>query len=98
MDGIKIKTDHKWRNFLYANEVPESVLASDFDYQDREETIDGFIKYRNRYFHLDQFMRLDSGDFALLGWQARADDTAFSCYLLKVSDDGEQYQIAFAYC
>lgn len=95
-----IKTDHKWKKFLYGYEVPARIMQTQFDYLDDENgALDGFIKYHGRYLHMSEFMRIDENSpFRVLGWQAHADDTYFSCYLLKISNDGEEYQIGFAYC
>ena len=87
---MKIYTDHKWKQFKYRNEVPASVLASQFDYQDPEETFDGFIHYRGVWYHLDQFMR----GAPIPGWDGFAGDSFFSGVAIKLSSDGEEYQIA----
>jgi len=37
---ITIKTDRKWKQFKYRNEVPAKVLKDQFDYQNEEEVLD----------------------------------------------------------
>jgi hypothetical protein len=93
-----IRTDHKWRPFVYSYEVPAKILASEFDYQDREETIDGFFEYHGCWYHLDQFMRTSAEGLGLLGWDGYAGDSFFSGVAIKLSSDGETYQVGTILC
>lgn len=99
--GLSIKSQNTWRNFIYRSDVPAKVLASDFDYQDENEAVDGFMHYRGVWYHLDQFMRLEgpweNGSLGALGWQAYHSDSAFSGVVIKISRDGERYQIGTYY-
>ena len=86
-----ITTDHKWKPFVYRYDVPESVLADQFDYQDPNETIDGFFCYRGTWYHLDQFMRVGyPGPFGQTdenGYHGFAGDSYFSGVAIKLSED-----------
>lgn len=96
MSACKIITDHKWKNLLYGYQVPEKVKKDYFDWM-QEPEIDSsyFIKYRNRYYSLDDFMRIEKEcPFYSLGYHGYVSDSYFSGVLVKLSDDGEQYQIA----
>lgn len=84
-----IKTDGKWKNFKYRYEVPKSVLKRQFDYQDPDDATDGFFKYKNTWYHFDQFMRSP-----IKGWDGYLNDSMSTGVLIKVSRDGEQYQVA----
>lgn len=84
---MKIRTNRQWRHFLYREEVPADVLASQFDWLDAD-TCDGFIRYRGWYYHLSQFERREVD-----GWHGVAPDSYFSGVLIRLSDDGETYQI-----
>jgi hypothetical protein len=96
---LTIRTNHHRRQFVYRCDVPEAVLATEFDYQDPEETTDGFFCYRGFWYHLDQFMYCEPGEaLATLGWHGFAGDSAFSGVAIRVLDDGETYQIARCYC
>jgi hypothetical protein len=90
---MKAITNRHWREFRYRWEVPADVLADQFDYQDPEETFDGFFHYRGCWYHLDQFMRCP-GDLDTAGWHGFAPDSFFSGVAIRLSDDGERYQIA----
>lgn len=90
---MKIKTNRHWHEFLYRHEVPEKVLAYQFDWLDEEDGSDGFIKYRGRYYHVSEFMRTDSNP-NLAFWHGYISDSFFSGVLIRLSSDGEQYQIA----
>ena len=106
---MNIVTNHHWRAFVYREDVPEKILEDDFDWtnEDHEESddylgsigvarsapADGFIKYQGHHYHLGEFMRCH-GELLELGWEGVANDTFFSGILIKVSEDGEQYQIA----
>lgn len=89
--AMKIKTNRHWREFLYRDQVPDKILSEQFDWLD-EDTIDGFIKYRGEYYHLQDFIITDVSD----GW-AYHGDSYYSALLIRVSEDGERYQIARAY-
>ena len=90
---MKIYTNHHERQFAYSNEVPEDVLDSQFDYQDREDGFDGFFKYRGYWYHLDGFMRCPNGMFEGK-WNGYTSDSFFSGVLIAISDDGETYKVA----
>ena len=92
---VKISSDNKWHDFKYRDEVPTKVLKNQFDHLDEDDVIDGFIKYRNHWYHLSDFMRIPDagGDDPFKGWQGNAADGYFSGVLIKLSNDGEQYKI-----
>ena len=95
---LEIKTNHHWHDFKYADEVPAEILANEFDYQDHEDVIDGFIQYRGCWYHLDGFMSIQNhGDADFSSWHGYASDSYFSGVLIRISEDGEQYQIATYY-
>lgn len=91
---VTIKSNRQWRNFTYRYDVPARVLADQFDYQDEDETIDGFFSYRGHWYHIDQFMRIGETEASPMSeWDGYAGDSYFSGVLIKLSDDGEQYQV-----
>jgi hypothetical protein len=95
--GLTIRTNSHWRQFVYRYDVPKNVLANQFGWQD-PEIVDGFFCYRRVWYHLDQFMHCEpSGDLATLGWQGFAGDSVFSGVAIRVSNDGEVYQVAHYY-
>lgn len=85
---MKIITNHHWRQFAYRDEVPSDILASEFDYQSPNEAFDGFLKYHGFWYHLDEF-EIPGPE----GWDAAACDSAFSATVIRVSRDGEWYQV-----
>lgn len=89
---VTVKTDHKWRDLVYRHDVPAEVLASEFDYQDAEDVLDGFFCYRGCWYHLDGFMRIENNP-DLTGWDAYASDSYFSGVVIKLSKDCEQIKI-----
>jgi len=88
---VTIKTDHKWRDLVYRHDVPAKVLASQFDYQNPDDAIDGFFCYRGYWYHIDGFMRSDNPEFK--GWHGYASDSYFSGVLIQLSNDGEQIKV-----
>jgi hypothetical protein len=90
---MKIRTDRKWKNFRYGYELPKKALK-EFDWLEDAENQDGFMYYRRRWYHIEEFMRIDSHTpDAFQKWHGYAADSYFSGILLRVSNDGEQYQI-----
>lgn len=88
-----IRTNHHWRPFLYRTEVPDAVLASEFDWTDPGDDIDGFFRYRGAWYHLSEFLREDS----IPGFHGFHGDSYFSGVAVAVSDDGERYKVATVY-
>lgn len=89
---LTIKSDHKWKAFQYRGGVPKRILASEFDYQKEDEATDGFFKYRGHWYHVDQFtvVPLEVGPY----WSGYLSDSYCSGILIKLSTDGECYQVA----
>lgn len=95
---LTITTNNQWRNFLYGYEVPEKVMKEQFDYLGGDANCDGFICYKGNYYHLCDFMRIDTNSpFDTKKWSGYVSDSFFSGILIKVSDDGEHYKIGW-YC
>lgn len=86
---VTVKTNHQPRDLVYRQDVPAKVLADQFDYQDAEETTDGFFCYRGSWYHLDGFMRIENNP-DLAGWDGYAGDSYFSGVLIKLTQDNEQ--------
>lgn len=94
--GLTITSDNRWKPFKYRYEVPKRVLAQQFDYQDEDDVIDGFFKYNGTWYHLDQFMRVPQDtDLADLGWQGYLNDSMSTGVVIKMSLDGEEYQVGY---
>lgn len=95
---MKVKTNRQWRQFVYRSDVPSEVLASQFDWQ-RPESIeqgdyqDGFLCYRGHWYHLADFLRLTDDSLSVEGWQGYSADGFYSGVVIRVSSDGERYQI-----
>ena len=93
MSELRITTNGHWRDFIYRMDVPASVLADQFDWTDEAheehgDYSDGFISYRGCWYHLGDFM---AG--GIEGWHGAHGDSYFSGVVIRLSDDGEQYQI-----
>ena len=88
-----IQTNNHVRFFAYRHDVPEEILQEQFDYQ--YEAYTGFFSFKGHWYHLDQFMRIDSGaPDAFQDWNGYHADSFYSGVLIQVSDDGETYKIA----
>lgn len=85
MADCTIKTNNQPRYLKYAHEVPEWVLTSQFDWL--EDPCDGFIRYKQEWFHLSQFMTIESGQFKDLGYHGSFGDSYFSGTLVRIIDD-----------
>ena len=74
-----IRTNHRPRHFLYANELTEKE-KKDFDWVDFEQD-DGssFFRYRGNVYHLSQFIRLNETP----GWEGGMSENAFAAVLVK---------------
>lgn len=91
---MNISTNNKKRDLIYRCEVPEKILADQFDYLD-EDTDGGFIYYQKCWYHLSDFMRVESdGNLALSGFDGYHSDSHFSGVLIKICDCGESVIMA----
>lgn len=94
---MMVRTNNHWRQFVYRNEVPEEVLADQFDYLD-DEGQDGFFKYQGTWYHLSQFTLLPKGSPEVFqSWNGIVNESFFSGVVIRLSDDGEEYRIG-SYC
>lgn len=84
---MKIISNHHWRPFKYRNEVPKTILKTQFDWLD-EDTIDGFLKYRGTWYHTSQFLKNGIPD-----WDGSLGHNYFSGVVINLADDRESYQI-----
>jgi hypothetical protein len=82
---MNIKTNHQWRNFLYWHELPEKA-KKDLDYADQDGS---FFKYKGNYYSLEDFVKTTH----IIGWHGYVADSYFSGVLIRLSNDGEQYQV-----
>lgn len=91
-----IHSNYHWRQFKYRYEVPDDVLADQFEHLNEEEGYDGFLEYRGYWYHVSDFMAASypfSDTPPLFGWHGYLADTFFSGVVINISDDGEEYQI-----
>jgi hypothetical protein len=93
----KIVTNRAWREFRPREDVPPAILASEFDWTNEAHAAhgdysDGFILYRGTWYHVGMFMRGGPE-----GWDASHGDSFFSGIVIRVSRDGERYQIGTYY-
>lgn len=93
MSSLTIKTNNKWRNFVYRSDVPAKVLDNQFSHLAANEFTDGFVCYRGCWYHTSDFMRVEEcAEFK--GWDGYASDSMFSGVLIKMSQDGERAKLA----
>lgn len=99
MSKLVIKTDGKWKDFVYGYEVPPKIMASQFDYLKDGEESDGFFKYKGTWHHTSQFMRFGypGPGYEYEGWDGVMNWSFSNGLLLKISKDGEQYKVAYYY-
>ena len=87
----KIYTNKHRRQFLYGYEVPQEIHDW-YDWLDGDDRLDGWIKYRNNYYHLSDFMRFDYPGPINQNryWQAYHGDSYFSGVLIHICDGSER--------
>ena len=90
---MKIKTNYHDRRFKYADEVPASVLGW-YDHLSECDAADGWICHRGHWSHVLDYMRCD----AVPGWHGIKHDSWSCGTLIRLSEDGETYRIAWFSC
>lgn len=91
---LKVVSDGKWKPFRYQYEVSEKVIRDEFSWLDEDFTY--FIKYRNRWYHISEFIKCESEE--LSKWHGIKNETFFSGIVIQISNDGESYKIGSYYC
>ena len=97
---MKIKTDHKWREFKSGHDVPEKVMRREFDWiVDVESTYECFIKYKGQWFHLDEFTFFShSSELWERGWHGYHETSYSTGVVIRLSPGSrDQYQIGSYY-
>ena len=82
--AVVVSSDGKFKPFLYEYEVPKKVLAA-YDWLDEEDKAYDWVKYKNEYLHLSDFMRL-SGPGMGRDWNGVHGDNYFSGIVIQVTD------------
>ena len=102
---MKIITNNQWRDFFYLWDLPEKyqkTALADYDHLDEHESWDNWIIYKDRLYHLSDFMMTRPnvwGGYPELynkGWDGCLSETFFSCVVIALSDSNEQYKIGLA--
>lgn len=95
MSEMTVRTDHKWKHFLYSNELTKKEKEY-FHWMKKCDFESGiFLRYKKQIYNLSEFMRIDRGCTAFPGeWQGYCADSYFSGTLIEVSKCGESYKIA----
>lgn len=94
---MKVYTNNHWRDFEYRCDVPSKILETHFDWtndahEEHGDYSDGFFFYRGYWYHLSEFTGT-SGELAESGWHGYKGDSLFSGVAIRLSEDGEQFQV-----
>lgn len=91
----RIKTNRRWRAFLYGYDLTPKERA-EFDYIPEGEIEDRrFFRYRRAVYDLGEFTAIASmpSDNPLSKWDGYLGDSFFSGVVIRYSSDGEFYQV-----
>lgn len=92
--GLLVRSDQRWKDFTYGADVPEAIRKNEFDWLDDAEGSDHFFQHHGTWYHLSQFMRVETGgDLAKAGWEGYHSDSFSTGVVVKVSDDGDKYKV-----
>ena len=89
MSKTIVRTNNHWNDFKYYYEVPQKVLDDQFDWMENPDEYT-FLKYKNFWYSLSDFVRWENPDF---DYDGILPDSFFSGIVIKLSPDGEQYKI-----
>lgn len=95
-DKIVVTCNPVWRPFVFRRDVPRDVIKSQFKHLDDDD--DFYFKYREYWYHVSDFMLFKEGKpDAFRNWDAYFSESYFSGVLLKLSKNGEMYQVGRYY-
>jgi len=104
---LELTTNNHERQFVTGHRVPMNVLKWQFDYLTAEEQSFGnFLRYKGHWYHVSDFTGLGSLFMAGIerstgsteaspfdSWHGRTSDSAWSGVVIRISEDGDTYQI-----
>ena len=97
---MKVITNNQERQFVYVYDVPDTVLADQFEHlkdDDGYYDSDGYFKYRNYWYHITDFMNLDvyakDAQPQFIPWDGYSSDSFFSGVVIKIASDCESYKV-----
>lgn len=85
---INVITNNQFREYIYASDVPESVIKDQFDWMESPDEWT-FIKYKGYYYTFDDFMPIDKNNEELKDWDGASSDSFFSGVLIKLDETGQ---------
>ena len=90
----QITTNNQVRQYLYGYDVPKETLDW-YDWLDDDAKADGWIHYKNHWYHISDFMRVEpSAPDWMQEWDGYQSDSYFSGVVIKFGDDpSEEYII-----
>ena len=91
--AITVRTNRVWSEFSCRDDVPPEALA-EFDWLDATED-GGFMCHGIEWYHISQFTRLEGSGGLARAWSAALAFTVWSGMVIRVSRDGERYQIGY---
>lgn len=83
---MEIKSNYHWRDFIPRYKVPRHILDDDFAWVENRPK--QFLKYKETYYHLNEFVENDVGTWPLIH--------PIMGIVLFLSHDGNQYLIGEA--
>ena len=89
---MQIKSNYKRRFLLTDVDVPKKVL-DEYDWLDDDEKTDGWMKYKDQYYHLSDFMWIPADIKDMKGWDGYMSDSFFSGIVIKVFYYTDEYII-----
>ena len=91
-----ITTNNQLREYKDSYEVPKAVL-DDYDWLDEGDKSYGWINYRNTWYHISDFLRLEGDDGSFKGWDGYHGHGFYSGVLIKFGDDPSEEYIIGSY-
>lgn len=86
-------------NFSELTGKEQEIVKSDYDYLfEDEDCPNGFFRYRGNVLNLSEFMKGKGVPQSRIDWDGHYGTSAFSGYLVKLSDCGDSVQVAYFHC
>jgi hypothetical protein len=88
--ALKITTNNQPRKWLCRSDVPDEILADEFDWLDQDNDY-GFIRYRGTWYHVSQFMRFGYPQTGITehGYHACLSESMSTGLMIKLVDDDQ---------
>ena len=94
---IEIKSNNAWRSLESGCDLPKKV-QKDFEWVNDIENNDGFFKYRDGWYHIDEFVTTHNLNSELSKWNGYSAQGFGFGVVIRLNQYGDAVQVGRYFC